>query len=196
MNQDFPWHWVAMVVIAFISWIFSRIQEATAERQRVKELQRRRAENRDTAEPAAAPPPLPAQREPGPLDDLRDKSLRELIEALGGAPQPTPEPRQTTPPPRPAREKPQTRAAAAAAKSPKQTPPAVPAPSLSAAERAALERLQAAPKAGDATTSAGSKKGSSSRRANAGLPALLRSPAGLRQAIVLKELLDKPVSLR
>lgn len=195
MNQDFPWHWVAMVVIGFISWIFSRIQEATAERQRVKELQRRRAENRDTAEPAAAPPPLPAQREPGPLDDLRDKSLRELIEALGGAPQPTPEPRQTTPPPRPAREKPQTRAAAAA-KSPKQTPPAAPAPSLSAAERAALERLQAAPKAGDATTSAGSKKGSSSRRANAGLPALLRSPAGLRQAIVLKELLDKPVSLR
>ncbi len=182
MNQDVPWLYVAMIAIAFISWIFNRIQEATAERQRARELKRQRESARQ--EPASppqrgpdAPPPLPTPREEP--EDL----LKDLFEALGGRPvAPVPSKRQERPP-----EKPVARKPPKAAKSSERV-------SLSAAERAALERVQAreAARLTPDTVPTVIRRGRSGKQ----LRQLLGSQSGLRQAVVLKEVLDSPVSLR
>lgn len=200
MNEEFPWTWLAMVAIAFISWVFNRIQEATAERQRARELARRRekaaAEGRPgsggAAEAPVEPPPLPGRREPRPVLDDAEASLRELMEALGGPPAkpgpPAPEVgrRPAAPPPRGARRE---RPLPAAASQPK--PPAS-EPELSEAERAALERLRRQPTPSPATPAAVA----STRRQAPPVTEWLRRPGGLKQAIVLREILDQPLSLR
>lgn len=198
MNQDVPWTWLAMVAIAFISWIFNRIQEATAERQRAKELARRRekaaAGNPPGSGGPASPPPLPEQREPRPVFEEAEASLRELMEALGGPPVKPPPPapapetnrRPTTSPAREARRESRPRPETVT----KPKPPAA-APELTEAERAALERLRRQSSADPFPAPAAS----SSRPAPA-LTEWLRRPGALQQAVVLREILDKPVSLR
>ncbi|MCB1088698.1 MAG: hypothetical protein KDM63_16790 [Verrucomicrobiae bacterium] len=178
MNDNFPWTWAAMLVIAFLSWVFNKIQEATAERRRAEELRRRKGQP-ERSGPPSVPPSPPRQSAPQPSgQDNRESPLRDLIDALGGPPQPvrTPPPlkRESTPP------APQ-----------KTTPrPAEPAkPKLTKAEQEALARLQSG--------AAGKRKTRKNAVENAAAwRQRLRSAEGLRQAIILKELLDKPVSLR
>ncbi|MCB1063827.1 MAG: hypothetical protein KDN20_13000 [Verrucomicrobiae bacterium] len=184
MNDNPPWFYLAMVVIAFISWVFNRIQEATAERRRVKELKRRREEQEQDPyrSPQQSPPPV-RRPQPQPADESGEM-LRDLMEALGGAPKPAPAPAQRQAPPLPK--------ARVVSSQPKKPAPA-PGAKLSAAERAALERIQsssamATPPATVAVHRAG--------KSGAGLRKLLRSPGGMRQAVLLKEVLDTPVGLR
>ncbi|MCB1231444.1 MAG: hypothetical protein KDN19_14325 [Verrucomicrobiae bacterium] len=194
MDVDVPWHYLALVVIAFVTWLFNRIQEATAERRRVEELKRQREQgaprSRSQSQPShsSPPPPLPARdRQPSPVSD-GDRMLGELLEALGNKPQ-TPAPshraQQYVPP---------TQKPAAASQS---KPKAEPAARLSASERAALERV----KSGRAAVLPSKESASAKRRKHSpGLSEefrkMLRSPNGLRQAVVMKEILDRPISLR
>lgn len=188
MNQDVPWIYVAMIVIAFISWIFNRIQEATAERQRARELRRRREQgNQKSSEPT--PPPIPGNRQPAstPRDEPED-ILKDLFEALGGRPAaPVPSPSKPDRP-RPVEKKTESR------KIPGSTPAAQTRQVLSAAERAALERVQAR-EAAQRNPEVAPKVIRRGRSAQP-LRKLLKSQIGLRQAVVLKEILDPPVSMR
>ena len=162
MDGDFPWQYLALVVIAFLSWLFQKIQEATAERRRAKELRRR----------GSLPQPERRTETPVPPIVVAD-SLRDLMEALGGAPQ-----KPSVPPPLPPRATPKP--ASKSKKTPAAEAPAqksVPAPE---AEKpvlvsTAFDEVAKAPKP---------------------LRNLLASPSGLRQAMILKEVLDKPVALR
>jgi hypothetical protein len=164
MDGDFPWHYLALVVIAFVSWLFQKIQEATAERKRANELRRRQ---RDGMETAPLPQPSLPRREL-PVPPVVDEHLRELIEALGGPPQPV------APPPLPPEKKPKPVAAKAVKPAePPKTP--VPVPRVQPVLTAPAEVSHREPNP---------------------LRKLLSSPAGLRQALVLKEILDKPVTLR
>lgn len=189
MDNEFPWIYVAMIVIAFISWVFNRIQEATAERNRAQELKRREL---DEEERPGQPPPLPARGESRPAAERRVETLQDLIEALGGPPQPVRES------PRPSQAPASTAAHAKAPPAPRSKSPATPESRLSPAEREALERIR---RSSAATAGPTSLIGITRARAPEGgasgeVRRLLRSGGGLRQAMVLKELLDKPISMR
>jgi hypothetical protein len=194
MNGEFPWIYVAMLVIAFISWVFNRIQEATAERQRAAELKRRRQEqaNQPTAQRQGSPPPLPSRGSSSPQEEPAEEPgelLKDLMEALGGPPRPEPT-RQAERPPTssPARAQRQTRPQVQEREKPK-----VKAPMLSAAERAAFERIEGKNAVAVALPKVKQRKASA---AGADVRRLLGSSRGLRQAVILKEVLDAPLSMR
>ncbi len=197
MNEDsFPFY-LAMVVIAFISWVFKRIQEATAARQRGNELEARREEQQweedEEEETVTAPPPLPrARRNPAqPGAGEPAEMIRELVAAMGGGTTATRKAEQRQHRPEPVHE-------AADSHLGISQPTMAPNPEdlLSSSERAVLERIKRQEAlADDHFPSIGREHGRQGHRAS-GLPELLRSPGGLRQAIVLKELLDKPVTMR
>lgn len=184
--DDFPWIYVAMIFIAFVSWLHRRVQEAAAarrlragERRAAAEAARRErplpggaapspylAPERAPAPPAApaTPPPLP-RRAPPSEEIPVPRSFRELFEMLSESRPPVPphaEP--VAPPPLPAANPPAAAAKPAAPRAP------VPAPVVASALR---------------PTPAGF-----------GLTKALRRRGPLRQAILLKEILDAPVALR
>ncbi len=199
-NDNIPWQYVALIIIAFITWLFNRIQEATAERRRLKELKRRRGEQQ--AAPAHAAPSQTRRSPSRPAEQPEDSAediLHDLFEALGGKPRtPPPLPREQEPE---HRERPRARSAMpTASASPSRRQPEPPQPvkapeeRLSAAERAALDRLKqgATPMSGDFVPPKTGRQGGSAQE----LRRLLRSRGGLRQAVVLKEILDTPLALR
>lgn len=183
--DDFPWIYVAMIFIAFVSWLHRRVQEAAAarrlragERRAAAEAARRErplpggtppspylAPERAPMHPApATPPPLP-RRAPPSEEIPVPRSFRELFEMLSESRPPVPphaEP--VAPPPLPAANPPAAAAKPAAPRAP------VPAPVVASALR---------------PTPAGF-----------GLTKALRRRGPLRQAILLKEILDAPVALR
>lgn len=186
MNGEFPWIYVAMVVIAFISWVFNRIQEATAERQRSQELKRRRQEDAQAPRRAtsSAPPPLPRERREEPPVPQVGERLQELMEALGAGPPKT----SSQPPPQAPESAPRTSPS-------KTTPPAtVEEPTLSADEREALARLQESARTGYEIPVARNRH--AKRLAADDVRQSLRTPSGLKKAVLLKEVLDTPVGLR
>lgn len=162
--------------IAFVSWIHRKFQEASAERQRKKaeaEYRRRGGVVEDQS-----------RYEQTPEEISTEETIRKLYESLGG---PVAPPKPPTPP-----EIPQQRRTS-------QPPPMDPPPvklqkvkrqALSKAEEAALARVQ--------------NQGIGGRRARRAAyttgtlnpVAMIRDPKAQRAAIVLKEILDKPVSMR
>jgi hypothetical protein len=180
--------YAALIVIAFISWVVGKIREAIEafrERQEYKD----RPIRTDIGPPMSsnaspqAPPPQVSQR------DRAREAMRETYRALGI---PFPEEEQTAPPPpqKPAR---QVRTSA------RETKKIVPASAqLTSDERKALKRVQQRKNASAASNS-GAREGISGRRSSAGaktLRRLLRNRNATRQAILLKEILDSPKSLR
>ena len=178
MKGEFPWIYAAMIVIAFVSWVFNRIQEATAGKQRAEELRQRKEDGDFDLEEEDFFEEVESQPVNAPPKSGED-TMRKLMEALGGtvvqAPQaPSREPvpqRQTAPPPVPVKSS-QAR--------------------MTAEERAALDRLK---KRGGAkpevTRSRLETKGARSTIAD-----LVRDPKGIRDAVVLREVLDRPRSER
>lgn len=170
MDNEFPWIYVAMIVIAFISWILNRIQEFTSARKDARahrEPPQTPRQVREAQTPSREPwlPDEESPREPSRRPDPGD-SLRELFEALGGAP--------ATPPP------PIRRPEKAAAAPPRQ-PVAIPKPPPIAIPKPPLKPPAV-------------KKPQSQDAERARL--LLKSRTGLRQAMILKEILDKPLGMR
>lgn len=108
MNDEIPWAYVAMIFIAFVSWVYGRLKEA-AEFRRERAAAKRAAQearNRARPEPAPSPyrpsglipstPPLPAPispPEPEPVAEVEiPKTFRELFEMLQESADPTPPP--------------------------------------------------------------------------------------------------------
>lgn len=179
---DIPWFWVAVGVILFLRWVWTQLTtrkpppqvEEFEEFEEVVEEprgQRRDLEQKPSrgATSAPAPPPLPTQ--PTAQQDPGEE-LRRFLETLAGGP-----PRAPKPPPPPKK---------AAPALPVQT--VVKAPVLTAEEKAALERLkqrQARPRRRREPASApGSLRG------------MLHDRKSLQNAILLKEILDKPRAMR
>ena len=180
MNEDFPWLYVAMIVIAFISWILNRIQEFTNARKEAKERKerpedvRRIRERQARTEEAWLPEEeeiQPEPRIPSPARTDPGEALRELYEALGGPPaEQAPQRPRTTPPPIRRKAK-----AVDAATATERKPIAIPRPSPAAQQRPEPASVR-------------KSRNSDSQRAKL----LLKSRSGLRQAMILKEIFGDP----
>ncbi len=171
--DDFPWHYVAMIFIVFVSWLYRRIQEIVAAR-RLRSAGRKAAAEAARKErplfqesrPPLGPPPAPPSQDvsppaPPPLPIPRSfRELFETIETLANPGATPPAPVQTALIPSVPVVPPETgREPAPASKSAVASEPTAPHPTP-------------------------------------GLSRVLGRRSSLRQALVLKEILDVPVSLR
>ncbi|MEQ1839984.1 MAG: hypothetical protein ABL994_06235 [Verrucomicrobiales bacterium] len=188
MDSDFPWVYVAMIFIAFVSWIRARLQEA-AEMRRVKALKKKaaQAERRSSSLPSPVSPylhpsPQVPHSKPVVLESTKvetpvpevPKTFRELFEVLQGQMIGQTEPpsvTQTAPPPLPVRPAPRAEVPVAA------TAISLPEITPSVSTRAHQGRKVARNTSGD-------------------LSRMLKTRGTLREALIMKEILDIPVSLR
>ncbi len=169
--DEFPFYG-ALLVIFFIAWVLRRIQEWF--RSKINSGGEARQDPGDW---------LPDSQQPNDVED----EFRKLFEALGTDVVRPPKPvERELPPERPKPPPPRKPAVTASAK-----PPA-----LSASEQRALDAI----KAGEVRPY---RRPSEKRRSlhgvsmsNIGLRALLQSNNGLRNAVLLKEVLDEPRALR
>lgn len=182
MNNEKIWFYAAAIAIYFISWIFKKIKGST-EGEEEDQPSRTLAEVQENRKRHLQ---RQAEREAG--SDDASEALRKLFESIGGVAEteketesflPEPDAVQTSPPP--------LRSA------PSSPPPltttsrqTVSVPQLSTEEKAALANL----KSRESSSTRKNKK----RRSNS-LRSMTRG-RGLRQAVVLKEILDQPRSLR
>lgn len=188
MDSDFPWVYVAMIFIAFVSWIRSRLQEA-AEMRRVRALKKKAAqtERRSSTLPSPVSPYLhPSPQVPHskavalestkletPVPEL-PKTFRELFEVLQdqmiGQTEP-PSAKQSAPPPLPVSPAPRAEVPVAAT--------VVPLPEIK-----------------PPVTSRGHQGRKVARNTSGDLSRMLKTRGTLREALIMKEILDTPVALR
>jgi len=124
MNDDIPWAYVAMIFIAFASWVFGRLKEAAEIRRARAAAKRAAQEARNRAQPVPAPSPyrsptpvapisIPAPPVPAPVSAPAPpvaaeapKTFRELFDMLQEQAAPAPVARErampSAPPPLPA----------------------------------------------------------------------------------------------
>lgn len=170
--DDFPWHYVAMIFIVFVSWLYQRIQEIAASR-RLRSAERRAASEaarkerpifQESRPPGSPPPPPPLpQSKDAPGEIPVPQSFREFfetLESLSNPPVKVPAPVQVTPPP----------PLSDTAPVPEKRAPLVAKPIL--------------------------KTEPTAPHPASGLSRVLRRRSSLRQALILKEILDVPVSMR
>jgi hypothetical protein len=174
--DDFPWHYVAMIFIVFVSWLYQRIQEIaatrrlrSAERKAAAEAARKERPLFQESRPQLGPPPVPAPQ-PVPSSPTSSpeeipipRSFRELFETIETLSNPSvkaPAPVQVTAPP------------------PLPVAPPEPERRLTSAPKPVVEVEPMAP------------------HPASGLSRVLRRRSSIRQALILKEVLDVPVSLR
>ena len=180
---------LAFVIIGAIQWIIKQVQERNKppeEEDPLEDTWRELEEHFDENSYQDAPPPQqpqpqqprPQQPQPQAEREVRINSLQDLFSVLKGEtpparePEPVPQPVvQVAPPPVPVVEK----------------PPADPMASLSEAERAALEGLS------DGGLNTIGRSGSRNR---SGFRKMLQGTGNLRNAFILKEVFDRPLSLR
>lgn len=172
--DDIPWLYVAMIFIAFASWVWNKVQEAAAiRRQRLAE--RRAAErSRRTTEPEwespyrPQPQPVP-EPEPEPPQSFRDV-FREL-ERQFSEPEEEEFPSRTPPPlpEQPSLPEPE----------PEWSPEAVPLRSVTRPRRRKKTR-----------------DGARGRETSQVLAETLRDRGRLRNALILNEILAKPKALQ
>ena len=75
--------YAAMIVIAFVSWVFNRIQEATANRRREKEIEARRQDRIRRGLPPGISAPRATGREPGAFPQaLPDRTRKAFVRGL------------------------------------------------------------------------------------------------------------------
>ncbi|MEM7601346.1 MAG: hypothetical protein AAF357_08005, partial [Verrucomicrobiota bacterium] len=76
--DDIPWLYVAMIFIAFVSWVHNRIQEAREYRRARKIEKEKAARSRRTAEPETFQSPYREQSVPEGVEEVeKPKSFRE-----------------------------------------------------------------------------------------------------------------------
>lgn len=184
MNEEFPWFLLAMIIIAFLRWIVLKIQGKSA----TDDFDERHFADEEKDAPARV-----FNRSDPTVDP--NEEIRKFFEMLGGRQQPEEKPkpvkRAPLPPPVPNRPvKPPTRRPVAAAGQPSPYGAAKKAKlaALSPEEQAALKRLHGL--GGDPTHRAKAVAGPVS------LQRLIGSRDGLKTAVVLKEILDRPKALR
>jgi hypothetical protein len=187
MNDDIPWAYVAMIFIAFASWVYGRLKEAAEIRRARAATKRAAQEARNRAQPAPPPSPYrspapvtaaPTQQYPAPApapaaEIDTPKTFRELFEMLReqAAPAPQEEPRPDTPPPLPVPVAPvQSEADRIFYGVGKAAKPAKPAPPVR------VERIRG--------------------KTSSNLNRILKNRGTLREALILKEILDTPVAMK
>jgi len=184
MNDDIPWAYVAMIFIAFASWVYGRLKEAAEIRRARAATKRAAQEARNRAQPAPPPSPYrspapvtaaPTQQYPAPAPAPptgieTPKTFRELFEMLQeqAAPAPIEEPRPYAPPPLPV--------------------PVAPVQSE-------VDRIFYGP--GKAEKVAVPLKVERVRgKTSSNLNRILKNRGTLREALILKEILDTPVAMK
>jgi len=175
-ETEVPWYIVALIFIAFIRWIIEQIRGRGGDNY-VEEEQAEQDEYHERS-----------QRHEGSGSEPAS-DLRKFLESLAGEepePEPEPERQRPTPPPVPQTQPPPVPVEAASPYKQK----TIERPNLTSEEKAALERIK-------------ERQGMASRRerrkqsgGGVSLRSMLRNKANLRQAYILKEILDKPIALR
>jgi len=188
MNDEIPWHYVAMIFIAFASWVYGRLKEAAEIRRARAAAKQAKQDARNRAQPAPPPSPYrptaPAERPtvvapapvvpPAPAAEIEvPKTFRELFEMLqeqAAAPAPVQrgEARPPAPPPLPVASEPfqseEDRIFYGPGKPKKIAPPV------------RVERVRG--------------------KTSSNLNRILKNRGTLREALILKEILDTPVAMR
>lgn len=193
---DIPWMLVAMIVIYFVSWVFNKIKgggeeedndqpkrtlaevQANRKRHLERQAQRESKSNGTDADPASALRQL-FESITEENESPRESFLPEA-DPVVSAPAPPPlrqSQRAQTPPP--LTHPPRSTSTSFQSKTPS-------APDLSPAEKKALKKIQ-----GGAYSISKARKKHSSRS----LRSMIRG-RGLRQAVVLKEILDQPRAMK
>ncbi|MEM7699100.1 MAG: hypothetical protein AAF236_11930 [Verrucomicrobiota bacterium] len=180
--EDFPWFWVAMIFIAFIGWLRNRIREVGAARRE------KRAAKADARRGGSSPPPPTARRQQQPPQTAErpppsspspsgaPASLEDLMRQLTGAIEPEKETRSTSP----------TRT--------KSSPPPLPPGEPQVEEipfPVSVKPREVAPPI-HAGVSSRRRRGDQRDR----LMKLLGNREDLQSAILLREILDRPLALR
>lgn len=183
METEIPWVYVAMIVIYFIAWVLKQIKNLTGGNQEEPEEElppaRTLAEVEENRERH-----LKRQAKAQSESEDPSEALRKLFESITGEVEepeesflPDPEPVSKQPPP---------------LKKSKIPPPLEPlakksdSETLSPAEQKALKKLETDSSLGILTQK---------KRKSYDLHSMIRG-SGLRQAVVLKEILDEPRALR
>ncbi len=196
MNDEIPWAYVAMIFIAFVSWVYGRIKEAAEYRRARAAAKRAAQEARHRARPELAPSPYrpsapvssapvpvaPTESEPAAEIEM-PKTFRELFEMLQEPPAPVPAPQPAPVPAPAAREE----ARPAASQSPSPRP----------GELDRSEITHIFPGADPSTQTAPPLQVERVRRkTSSNLHRILHNRGTLREALILKEILDTPVALQ
>lgn len=186
--DDVPWLYVAMIFLAFVSWVVGRIKEAM-EYRRERRAERAAAERaRRTAEPVS-----PYTRTPETKGPQKDKSFREIYQELerryldpsgesaGWEEAEEPEPSRQTPPPLPSQSK----------SADNRKPEKREAKAVSPFPQTAPKPIEVAP-----PLKVYGAKSSSKRNLGPFLANSLRDPRRLKTALILNEILGPPKSMR
>jgi len=185
--EDVPWLYVAMIFIAFVSWVYNQIKEAAAirrekaeERRRAEHKREKRATSAEYRSPyrgnrqgdsAPTPPSRGSQTVPEGPKSFRDV-FQELERQFQGMDS---EAEAPTPPPLPS-----------SSGSGYSAPEPPPQPQLP------TEPIEVSPPLQVQST----RKKRSGRETTEVLTGVLRDQGRLRTALVLKEVLDRPRALR
>lgn len=174
--DDIPWLYVAMIFIAFLSWVHNRIQEAK-EHRRARAIEKEKAARarRTTAPPefeSPYRPPSPSRPSPESGGASAPKTFREVFEELQ---------REFTEPELEIEEPPPSRLP---------VPPPLPAEPVYEQPVVPVGPIKIAPPL------PGAKRLRSSRNTGTHLIRTLRHGGNLKTALILKEVLDKPRALR
>ncbi len=174
--DDVPWIYVAMIFIAFISWLRGRLQDAAAVRRERAADRKAKERARRTTEPEYESPYSARDRAPEPevphtFTQIFKEIERQINEAEEPPPPPRAEPQQRSaaPPPLPSSE-------------PSYQPTEIPVP---VAPSAPMQRRKKKRKVRVSTDSQVDS-----------LTASLSNGGKLRTALILKEVLDKPRALQ
>lgn len=171
--DDIPWLYVAMIFIAFLSWVHNRIQESK-EHRRTRKIEKERAARarRTTAPPEFESPYRPSSPPQKGEESSAPKTFREVFEDLQ---------REFTEP-----------EAALEEPSPSRIPVPPPLPAEPIYEQPVLPDgpVRIAPPL------QGKKRRRGSRNTGTHLIRTLRHGGKLKTALILKEVIDKPRALR
>ncbi|MDA8632546.1 hypothetical protein N9406_01670 [Verrucomicrobiales bacterium] len=182
--DDIPWIYVVMIFIAFLSWVSNRVKEAAAYRRQMRaeraaaERARRTTQAPEYNSPYRQEPPQRqperSKPEPEPVEPQSYEDIfRELQRRVSGELEPT---QQKTPPPLPSQSQEAEQPVGAMPK--KTSAPVQPSPASGVTER---KKRKKSTTRGETATA---------------LTGILRNGNQLRNALILKEVLDKPVSMR
>ncbi|NNE94180.1 MAG: hypothetical protein HKN23_21235 [Verrucomicrobiales bacterium] len=96
--EDFPWPYVVVIFIAFISWVYNKLQEAAAERRRrrVERMKGAFQEQKPVYQQPEEEPLRPSTSSPPPIPTKPVRQIEQVPSSQGSTPR-RPTLRQPTP---------------------------------------------------------------------------------------------------
>jgi hypothetical protein len=179
--DDVPWLYVAMIFIAFVSWVSNRIKEAAEYRRERKAAKAAASRSRQSSRapewespyrdgPVEEPVEAPYEEAPQTFTDIYREIERQFTEAA--------QPKAPSPPPLP-----ETSRAGSSDEPMPGAMPDLPDGPVIAAPPLTVQKVKR-------------RKSRSDRNASNSLVDSLRAGPRLRNAIILREVLDKPKALQ